>query len=58
MLIKTMFKKRADSNNNVSSVVNVAVQTGAVLPGTQQDLVKTNTVIASGTVLKGNINMV
>lgn len=57
MLIKTMFKKRADSNNSVSSVVNVAVQTGTVLSGTQQDLAKTNTIIASGTVLKGNINL-
>lgn len=53
MLIKTMFKKRADSNNSVSSVVNLAVQTGNVLPGTQPDLAKTNTIIASGT----NINL-
>ncbi|AWK15246.1 polymer-forming cytoskeletal protein [Candidatus Fukatsuia symbiotica] len=58
MLIKTMFKKKVNSNNNeISSATNVPLPGNSPVSNPSQDLTKTNTIIASGTQLKGNVDL-
>ncbi|CNF96477.1 bactofilin family protein [Yersinia similis] len=56
-VINVMFKKKINSNNEGSSIVNIPDQTSMPLSNTSQDHAKNNTIIAAGTQLKGNINL-
>ncbi|CND16949.1 bactofilin family protein [Yersinia pseudotuberculosis] len=56
-VINVMFKKKANSNNDGSSSVNIPSQTNTPLSNSSQENAKNNTIIAAGTQLKGNINL-
>ncbi|CNE44139.1 Integral membrane protein CcmA involved in cell shape determination [Yersinia rohdei] len=55
ILINIMFKKKISNHIEVSPVTNSALQSTASTPPT--DTAKTNTIIAVGTKIKGNINL-
>lgn len=57
ILINIMFKKKASSHDKVSIMANSSLPSSAPLSGSPSDSVKTNTIIAVGTKLKGNINL-
>lgn len=57
ILITIMFKKKESSHNKVSNVVSSAQQSNAPLSNSPTDSTKTNTIIAAGTKIKGDINL-
>ncbi|MBS0055410.1 polymer-forming cytoskeletal protein [Yersinia sp. Marseille-Q3913] len=57
ILITIMFKKKENSHNTVSTMVNSSLQSNTPLSNSPSDSVKTNTIIAAGTKIKGDINL-
>lgn len=57
ILITIMFKKKENSHNTVSTMVNSTLQPNTPLSNSPSDTVKTNTIIAAGTKIKGDINL-
>ncbi|EKN6407228.1 polymer-forming cytoskeletal family protein [Yersinia enterocolitica] len=57
ILINIMFKKKASSYDKVSPMTNSSLQSTASLSHSPSDTAKTNTIIAVGTKLKGDINL-
>ncbi|CNE56094.1 Integral membrane protein CcmA involved in cell shape determination [Yersinia kristensenii] len=57
ILINIMFKKKTSSHDKVSIMASSSLQSSAPLSGSPSDSTKTNTIIAVGTKLKGNINL-
>ncbi|CNH61274.1 bactofilin family protein [Yersinia pekkanenii] len=57
ILVKIMFKKKNNTNSEVSSVIDFAKKVNSALPDMAPDTTKINTVIAAGTQLKGDVNL-
>ena len=57
ILIKIMFKKKTNSNNEVLPVTNIPHKVHSPLTDLSPDTTKTNTIIAAGTQLTGDVRL-
>ncbi|MGP2411678.1 bactofilin family protein [Yersinia sp. 2553 StPb PI] len=57
ILIKIMFKKKTNSNNEVFPVTNIPHKAHSPLTDLSPDTTKTNTIIAAGTQLTGDVRL-